>query len=764
MARLMTLMLALVLTIGLFAPLGQAAPVAASPTAGDATGAPRAPELPPPGVEEPDSTAPAHAEHDKALTPHDVRPRQDFNPWSTPRPAAKSPGQNAAAGETTGQTAAEAVPCNPADFGRTGADLVKLIKSVDMTCVNDLFRIDTRYAAAAFRESQMLTVTDAVREAAVAYQGNNSGSIQQLMYYLQAGYAVQWANPAVVGRYDRLPAAILADVQAFFANPHALDATAENAGPLLNAATLADVPREPLAYLPIVKRLLTAYNGGAWDRNDLMWSLNPAFLVLYRGIRSEDPAFRAALQADQGLIDAVAAFADRALVHAGGAYDTVLTNSVKELSRFMFYPELRPRTRPYLQALTVKFQVTGPTRNQRAAAVNAVRFYDRANCALYGTCQDPERFKAAYLTNTRQCSPSIRILAQAMTPAQLDATCTSLNGQDAYFHGVARDSGPVADDLNSTIEVVAFDSKADYDTLASVIYEADTNNGGVYLEGEPSRAGNQARFLAYRATWLRDFEIWNLNHEYTHYLDARYNLYGNFEVADRTPVVWWTEGLAEVVADSYRKLVNDAAIQVAAQHTYRLSDLFDTYYGDQDRVYRWGYLAVRYLLERHRPDVDALLARYRKGDWAGSRTLLKSTVGTRYDADFDSWLTACAGGECRNTPAFPPLTECAGGDLRQLDRNCGRANLAAVTGDYAHFYLSVPPGTRQLRVTSSGGTGNGELYYNPYGWAYTNAYVTRSAGPDNSESLTVTNPPSGYVFFSLYAQQGFSGVTVTSEF
>ncbi|KOV17654.1 hypothetical protein ADK60_27160 [Streptomyces sp. XY431] len=775
LARLLTLALSLVLTIGLFAPLGQAAPVATSPVAvppatRDAAGAHTAPsdELPPPGVEQveqSDNAAAVPAEHNGALSSADIGPRHDFAPWRTQQPAAKPSGRGAATGEVTAEDSGEAVACNPTDFGRTGAELIKLIKSVDMNCVDSLFRIEPRYAAAAFRESQMLTVTDAVRAAAVAYQGNNSGSIQQLMYYLQAGYAVQWVNKAVVGSYDRLPAAIYTGVQAFFANPHALEATAENAGPLMNAATLADVPREPLAYLPIVKRLLTAYNGGAWDKNNLMWSLNPAFLVLYRGVRSEDPAFRAALQADPALIDAVAAFANRALVHAGGPYDPVLTNSVKELSRFMSFPEFRPRVRPYLQALTAKFEVTGPTRNQRAEAAIGVRSYDKENCALYGTCQDAERFRTAYLTNIKQCSPSIRILAEAMTQAQLDATCTSLNGQDAYFHAVARDSGPVADDLNSTIEVIVFDDSPEYKALSPVMFDNATDNGGMYLEGDPAKAGNQARFVAYEKSWARpDFEVWNLNHEYTHYLDARFNMYGKFELADPTPVVWWTEGFAEVVADSYVNVVNTKAIEQAARHTYRLSDLFDTYYGDEDRTYRWGYLAVRYMLERHRPDVDTLLALYRKGDWAGSRTLLKSTIGTRYDADFDAWLTSCAGGECKNTPSFPRLTECAGGDLRKLDRNCGRSNLAATTGNYAHFYLSVPAGTRQIRVTTSGGTGNGELYYNPYGWAYTNAYSTRSAGPDNSESLTITNPPAGYVFFSLYAQQGFSGVSVTSEF
>ncbi|MFE2724256.1 collagenase [Kitasatospora sp. NPDC059327] len=756
---MLTLALTLLLTVGLFAPRGQATPVPASSATGGATTAPTptSTELAPPAADGSIGTKATHQEGEPTLTPSGLIPRQADDPSTDPGPAAKSLGRSAAAGE--------AAACDPADFGRTGAALVQLVKSVDLDCVNGLFQIPTAQAAAAFRESQMLTVADAVREAAAAYRGDNSGSIAQLMYYLQAGYFVQYGNQALVGPYDKIPDAVRSGVQAFFANPHALDATAENATPLAKATTLADVPRRSADYVPVVKQVLNAYNSGAWDRNDLLWSLNPVFNVLFRGNDSRDPAFLAAVRADPGVIDALYGFINRAGSQAGGPYGTVLTNAVNELGRFLAYPEFRPKVRSSLQALASTYSVTGPTRDQRAAVALAVGFNDKAACGSYGTCDDASRFKAVYLPLSYQCSPSIRILAQDMTGTQLADTCGSLKGQDAYFHAVARDNGPVADDNNSVIEVVVFDSRADYIGVAPIVFGANTNNGGIYLEGEPATPGNQPRFLAYEATWERPaFQIWNLNHEYTHYLDARYNLWGNFRQGEATPLVWWTEGLAEVVSDSYRKVVNTAAIDAAGRHTYRLSDLFDTAYGNEDRVYRWGYLAVRYMLEQHRADVDAVLAQYRKGDWAGARTLLKSTIGTRYDADFDSWLTRCAAGACRTTPTFPTFSECADGDLRKLDRNCVRGNVSATAGNYAHFYLLVPAGTRQLRITSEGGTGNGELYYNPYGWAYTNAYTTRSAGPGNSESLTVTNPPTGYVFFSLYAPEGFSGVSVTSEF
>ncbi|WP_240450276.1 collagenase, partial [Streptomyces sp. S1] len=114
------------------------------------------------------------------------------------------------------------------------------------------------------------------------------------------------------------------------------------------------------------------------------------------------------------------------------------------------------------------------------------------------------------------CSSSLRIRAQRMSAQQLKATCDSLTGQDAYFHNVVKSNGqPVANDRNTTLEVVVFDSKSEYQRLGYSLYRIPTNNGGVYQEGEPSASGNQARFIAFRDTTVQSFTIKNLNHEYT---------------------------------------------------------------------------------------------------------------------------------------------------------------------------------------------------------------------------------------------------------
>ncbi|MFE4512995.1 M9 family metallopeptidase [Kitasatospora sp. NPDC056783] len=740
------MLLSLFLAVGLFAPQSQAAPAApgGAPTAGTPAGP----------APQPATDAPRLADGERKSVSADRR---------APLPLDTRPAEVRRSATPNGLAATAQSACATGDFtGRTGSDLVQHVKAADISCINSLFQLAGGDARGAFREEQMTTVAYALRDAAGSYPGDNSTSVEQLVLFLRAGYYAQWYHPGDVGTYGTaLQTAIRSGLDAFFNSAHSRDVSQGNAPILGEAVTLIDSAQENIRYLPVVKRLLADYTGSTWNPAGMAWGLNPVFTVLFRG--HQVTGFDAAVEADPSVLDALSGFAARNNDLLGGDYGVLVYNGAKELTRFLKDTALQAKVRPLAKALADTSAPNGRTVFQWAAVAEAVGYYDAANCSYYGTCNAPDRLKAGVLTVNYTCSPSIKLIAQALDTTQLGTACTSLTGQDAFFHSVVKDNGPVKDDLNTTIEVVVFHSSLDYQVLAAAIYGIDTNNGGMYLEGKPATVGNQPRFLCYEAEWVRpSFQIWNLNHEYTHYLDGRFDMYGDFDAGMTTPTVWWVEGFAEYVSYSYRKVADDGAIAAAGRHTYKLSDLFDTGYGDQDRVYRWGYLAVRYMLEQHRSDVDAVLAKYRTGDWAGARTLLKTTIGTRYDADFDSWLTACANGACATTPTVPQVPECTAADTRRLDADCARSNVAATTGNYAHFYLLVPAGTQQVKVTTSGGTGNGDLYYNPTSWAYTGSNTARSTGPDNSETLTVTNPPAGYVYFSLYAQQGFSGVSVTT--
>ncbi|ROR44902.1 collagenase [Kitasatospora cineracea] len=730
---------------------------ALAPTAGAAQGGQRAAAAKPAVPAKSAKSAPRSTEAAERRKDSDRDVRAD----ASKRPPLAAKGEPGAA-----RSLAAAATCNASDFtGRTGSALVTQIKASTVDCVNSLFLLKGNDAKLAFNESQMVSVANALRDLSADYPGDDSTSATQVVLYLRAGYYVQWYNPDVVGTYgSSLKSAIEGGLDRFFAGAHSQDVTDANGATLGEAVTLIDSAAENARYLNVVKRLLNGYNSSYDASWYMVNAVNNTYTVLWRGHQNSD--FLPAVQADPSVLDALQSFASRNNAMLGGSNDFLVSNAGRELGRFLQYPALQAKARPLVKSLLDQSSITGRTAPLWVGLAEMTDSYDRANCSYYGTCDLASRLKAAVLTVNYTCSPSIRIIAQALTADQLTTACTSLKGQDAYFHGVVRDTGAVANDNNSTIEVVVFHSSSDYQTYAGTIFGISTDNGGMYLEGDPAAAGNQPRFVAYEAEWVRpDFQIWNLNHEYTHYLDGRFDMAGDFDAGMTTPTVWWVEGFAEYVSYSYRNVEYTDALTQAGQHTYALSTLFDTTYdnADQTRIYNWGYLAVRYMLQSHRSDLDAVLAKYRAGDWNGARTILKTTIGTRYDADFNAWLTACNGGNC-GTPTTPTAPECTGADTRQLDKGCGRSNVAATVGNYAYFYLYVPAGTTSLTITASGGTGNADLYYNGSNWATTGSYTAKSTGSGNAETLTISNPPAGYNYVSLYGQQSFGGASVSTSY
>ncbi|AXL91802.1 peptidase [Streptomyces sp. CB09001] len=748
------------------------------------------------------------------------------------------------------KTTAAAAACDVSAFTtRTGSALVRQIESSTTDCVNTLFNLTGSDAHQAFHEAQMTTVAHALRDGSASYPGNASTGMPQLVLYLRAGYYVHYYNADTVGSYGSgLRTAIRAGLDAFFASPHSRDVGDANGETLAEAVTLIDSAEENARYIHVVKRLLADYDS-SW--NSSWWMLNAVnnvYTVTFRG--HQVPAFVSAVQSDPSLIDALYGFASGHLALLGTDQSYLTSNAGRELGRFLQHSALRGKVRPLAAGLLNSSAITGATAPLWVGVAEMTAYHDPANCSSYGTCDLPAQLEKAVLPVTYTCSSSITIRAQQMTSGELSAACDSLRGQDAYFHSVARDGGPVAGDRNDTIEVVVFDSSTDYQTYAGAMFGIDTNNGGMYLEGDPSATGNQPRFIAYEAEWLRpDFQIWNLNHEYTHYLDGRFDMYGDFNANITTPTIWWVEGFAEYVSYSYRGVPYTEAMTEAGRGTYALSTLFDTTYShDTNRVYRWGYLATRYLLDKHRADLDTVLGHYRAGDWNAARSYLTGTIGTRYDDDWYTWLAGCAAGDCgggtnppgnqaptaafttdvqglnvaftdrstdldgtiasrswdfgdgtTSTAADPSKTygtagaytvrltvtddrgatatatrtvavsggtgtECTGTDTRELGQNCRRSGQSATTGNYAYLYLYVPAGTTRLTITTSGGTGDADLYYSDSGWPGTTGYTRRDTGGGNSHTLTVDHPAAGAHYISLYAVDGFDGVTVATGY
>ncbi|MFC5180740.1 M9 family metallopeptidase [Actinomadura harenae] len=658
-----------------------------------------------------------------------------------------------------------AASCSVSDFtGNTGTALVNAVKAASVDCINSLFSITGQDQYGAFREAQMVTIANALRGNASSYDGTNATSTEQLVLFLRAGYYVQYYNPGTVGQYTKtLATATEGALDAFYANSASGTVSDANGEILGEAVILIDSSSENARYLYVVKRLLAAYNS-AYDASWYMRNaVNNVYTVLFRG--QWVTGYPEAVQADPSIVDAVYGFARDHVNLLGTASAFLESNAGGETARFVQYAGLQSKVRPLIKSLLDSSSITGTTAALWVRVADVTSGYDDSNCSYYGTCDLSNRVKQAVLTQSYTCSANVlHIIAQALTSDEANAACTSMLNQNAYFHTLVNDGGnPVANDYNSNMEVVVFHSPDDYQTYAGVIFGIDTNNGGMYLEGDPSSQTNTPRFIAYQRSDDNGFaaRIWNLNHEYTHYLDGRYDQYGDFNASTVKPDIWWVEGVAEYVSYSYRKLDYTDALNEAKNHTYALSTLFDTTYDNTNvnRTYHWGYLAVRFMFEKHPADVTRLLGSYRAGKYDDAYNFTKSL---NYDSEFTTWLDSLSGGG--GTPPGGGTT-CDGTDTRTLGKDCQRTGISATAGNYAYFYLYVPAGTSSLTITTSGGSGNADLYYNPTSWATTGAYTSKSTNSGNSESLTVTGlNGGGYNYVSLYANTGFSGVTISTKY
>ncbi|MFE6944775.1 collagenase [Streptomyces chartreusis] len=544
----------------------------------------------------------------------------------------------------------KAASCTPGDFGgRTGAALVAFVKASTTDCVNTLFAVTGTDAHAVFREAQMVTVAEAFTRAARTYNGDNSAGVWQLVLFLRAGYYVQFNHPDDVGPYGAaLSRNTTRGLDAFFARPHSGDVTDANGDVLGEVVILTDSADQQARYLRVYQRILKGYDRSYDAIYSMLAAVNSVYTPLWRGNWNAD--YVRAVTADPSVVRTLHTFALDHLDLLGTDRAYLTSNAGMNVARYVEHPALRSTVRPRARHLLDTTRITGPTAGLWVAVATQADSYDRANCAYYGICDLPGRLMRAALPTTHGCDATRTVRAQSLASADLDAACASVLRQDAYVHDLVRDGGPIPGQYLSTLDLFVFASREDYRTYAGAIFGISTDNGGMTLIGDPADPANKPYAVMYQKSQDTGHaaRIWNLNHEYTHYLDARHNMKGDFAEQTSVPDVWWIEGVAEYVSYGYRDLTYDQAVTEAGKHTYRLSTLFQNTYTNSDvtRTYPWGYLAVRYMFEEHPDDVHRMLARFRVGDYAGGHAVYATDIGTCYDADFDRWLTECAAGGC----------------------------------------------------------------------------------------------------------------------
>jgi len=426
----------------------------------------------------------------------------------------------------------------PADLQPlTGDALISAIESSSLSgCLYKLYD-QSLPATALYHDANLQTVANAILQRLAQFDGSNAtgaSELEKLVTYLRAFHWANWGSNRV------LPSSYLSTMQLVFDNYFAGEHFVRFDGKasrnfMLRYEMLILVRSSGVGSLRYMKRFSQAIKGYALSVNrDNNWGVSyeengmtQLLTQFFNETKSASSTYQQQLLDDPEIIANLATFIQQdGLWLLGHTREYQLNDSVTEYARLLkFGGAIAEQVRPLVKQLLSQYSYGGVGSQAWVNAQSMVKAYDSANCADYGNaCQF--NLEAAVLSGRHQCGSTLKIRYQGiLTDDKLTGICEKLGQQELKFHQMMRTNPdtPVANDRNTDLEIVIFKSSTDYQNYAGEFFNIDTDNGGMYLEGTPSTPGNQARFIAYQATWLApQFVVWNLEHEYVHYLDGRF--------------------------------------------------------------------------------------------------------------------------------------------------------------------------------------------------------------------------------------------------
>lgn len=647
-------------------------------------------------------------------------------------------------------------------------DLASAVSAATYHCYPSWFSAPLGSLNDIYSESSLSRIQTTLNQAIRSYQGEaeQARKLENLGEFVRAAYYVRY-NAQQPDFSQGLSQGFAQSTNAFLANRHALDQGREQVDALKSLTLMVDNVKQLPLTMELQLAALRHFNPKTAQDTQWVDGLNNLFRAM-SGHAGRDDFYRYMAEHNQH-IEELVTFAQQNEWALDTDASFLVYNAVREVGRLLAGPYSSTRTAALREMQRVMEQYPLGSKHDKLwlAAVEMMGFYAREGLNGLDIDQAKRDLAARVLPNRYECDGPVIIRSQDLTPVQAEEACEVLAAKEADFHKVANTGyQPVAGDNNERVEVAVFASKDSYVDYSSFLFGNSTDNGGQYLEGNPAQTGNVARFVAYRYDNGDELSILNLEHEYTHYLDARFNQYGSFgDNLAHGYMVWWLEGFAEYM---HYKQGYDAAIGLIAKGKMSLSEVFATTYSDDThRVYRWGYLAVRFMLEEHPQEVESLLALSRSGqfsEWAKQVQLL----GEQYNGEFERWL-----GYVSNEPEQPKLNP---------DPNLGEpiepsgqgtelsANQSVLLNGEAYseqfFYVDVPEYAIHFEVEIQGNNqGDADLYMSFEQEAHYYDFEFSQYGAGSNEIVTFEREQTGYIkpgryYMSITGRSDFNAVTL----
>ncbi|MCZ0978385.1 collagenase [Streptomyces diastatochromogenes] len=556
-------------------------------------------------------------------------------------------------------------------------------------------------------DAHVQAVARRISSLSAAHDGRNSSHLEEMFTYLHAVAYHDFSRTEIDTTDAPTVNAVRQAVADFAAAAHTFDVTGTNANTLREALYAASAPGLRQHQLGLIKRVLATMDPSHTATNlDPAWAgaalagLSTNYLGVYPG--NQDAAFQAAAKADPDYRAAFKAFAGYS--HLKGTSNAwVVRDALSEYGRFGQIDGLKDSIAADLGTVLGTVQSTFGVGAQWGSVVSWLNYYNA--CAPYGVCKSDIEKKLFPNTFTYD-NGGIKVRT-ALDRATVDQLYYASKQVKAQFHRVLGTDQPLAGDTNSTLTIVLYASRSDYEVYHPILTGYGTNNGGVYIE-------NGATFYTYQRRVPEDSSLTLeelFRHEYTHYLNGRWAVPGTFGQGpwyqgDRTTAM--DEGTAEffdgatrdngiaVRKSLVRGVINDTAGGGPRMSVRQL--LHATYDGDGFRFYNYAGTFFEFLWTERPTLLREMYTNLRNNDVSGYdawRERLSADTGLQqaYDRFLDTQIAKV------DTLYVPNTTYTANGSLRDTDVSAVRTAFANATQNTPDCYEAGEYGKRRFVCT-----------------------------------------------------------------
>jgi PKD repeat protein len=449
----------------------------------------------------------------------------------------------------------------------TSALISAMRQTGDYDCYRDLFQYSS-YSPGIFSNDKVKAVANEVRNLASSYNGTNSTGIYGLTIYLHIAIYLDFYQTSIDLTPDTY-SAVHGAVSALGSNSSLFSHNLYAMGVLEEIVIVAgDIKtRNEPASINLFERVLRDFAvTESWKSitdtniaNAYANSTNKVYNAYYNVVSDE---FVNALVSDNQSIGLLAkAATSNALISKGGNFKYLWQNATGALAILAKSDKLIGSIQGHLAAITNHFPKLSPSWAKAKMALNQY-----GDCSAYNLCQHPlsirQEIEEYLFPKTVSYDDDEMIIRTPISDEKIQELYHAAKQVQSQFFRLIQTDQPVAGDKNTTINMIVFGSKEQYDDYASLLFGIRTDNGGMYIEA-----------ISTFYTWDRTVGVESslsleslFRHEYCHYLQGRYLIPGNWGVAEiykNSRMVWYEEGMADFFAGS----TDTNGVQMLAQNT-----------------------------------------------------------------------------------------------------------------------------------------------------------------------------------------------------